>query len=87
MLSYNCINFIARDSSMLLRILQQYIAVTELEISNIHILIQNSETLQLLPEDLSYYRNELEKLLHSNKILLYTLHSFLSTLNNIIMPG
>ena len=85
MLSYNCIDFIARDSPMLLRLIQQYIAVTELEISNINTLIQDSDTLQLLPEDLFYYKNELEKLLNSNMILLHTLRSFSSSINSIIM--
>ena len=85
MLSYNCINFITRDSPMLLRIIQQYIAVTELEILNINTLIQDSDTLQLLPEDLIYYKNELEKLLNSNMILLHTLRSFSSSINSIIM--
>ncbi len=84
MLSYHCLSLLTESHPCLPQIIQRHIKVTEQEISHIDSLIQSSETLALLPEDLTYYRKELENLRGSDIQLLQSLRSFAEAMSKIL---
>lgn len=76
MLSYNCLCLFTETHPVLSQMIQRFIEVTEHEISRIDSLILSSETLSLAPEDLIYYKNELNALRKDDIQLLQLLRSF-----------
>lgn len=81
MASYNCLK-ICLEEAGLLSLACQSIVLIKKEISHIRTLLNDSSSLLLSSQDLSYYRQELESILHDNNELLLLIVPFTEALHD-----